>query len=265
MSFTVVIPARIGSSRLPGKPLLDIAGKPMVQWVWEKASQSNAAAVVIATDDTGIEETARAFGAQVCMTNTGHPSGTDRLQQVASMLNFAPDSIVVNVQGDEPLIPPVVINQVATTLERFEDAQMATLCEPIAQMEEVVNPNVVKVVRDDKGRALYFSRAPIPWDRRPRPSAGGSTTGLDVSSGHWFRHIGLYAYRTQFLHDFVRWPVAPLEAVEQLEQLRALHHGAVIHVAESAQLVPAGVDTQEDLDQARRMLAGDAAGDRKNA
>src|SRR5210317_2186975 len=165
MSFTVVIPARYGSTRLPGKPLLDIPGKPMVQWVWEQASRSAASSLVIATDDTRIREVAEGFGAQVCMTAAQHPSGTDRLQQVAREMAWDDEQIVVNVQGDEPLIPPAVIDQVAANLATRPQAGMATLCEPLETLEELLNPNAVKVVADREGMALYFSRAPIPWPR----------------------------------------------------------------------------------------------------
>jgi 3-deoxy-manno-octulosonate cytidylyltransferase (CMP-KDO synthetase) len=247
MSFTVVIPARYGSSRLPGKPLLDIAGKPMIQRVWEQACQCGAEQVVIATDDERIEQTAKSFGARVCMTSSEHPSGTDRLQQVAKDLKLPSDHIVVNVQGDEPLMPAAVIDQVANNLQQNTSAAIATLCEPITDVEELRNPNAVKVVCDENGLALYFSRAAIPWPREHFASASSEMP----TTGRWNRHIGIYAYRTEFLHQFVAWPPAPLEQLEQLEQLRALYHGVRIHVAQAAQKVPAGVDTQEDLDAVR--------------
>jgi len=244
MSFTVVIPARYGSTRLPGKPLLDIAGKPMVQRVWEQASRSAASSLVIATDDARIREVAEGFGAQVCMTSTEHPSGTDRLQQVAREMAWNDEQIVVNVQGDEPLIPPAVIDQVAANLATRPQAGMATLCEPLETLEELLNPNAVKVVADREGMALYFSRAPIPW---PRDAFAQSRDAMP-SEGQWQRHIGIYAYRTRFLHQYVTWEPAPLEQLESLEQLRALYNGERIHVAPAVQPVPAGVDTQQDLD-----------------
>ncbi|MEH6582844.1 MAG: 3-deoxy-manno-octulosonate cytidylyltransferase [Halioglobus sp.] len=247
MPFTVVIPARYGSSRLPGKPLLDIAGKPMIQRVWEQASRSSAADVVIATDDQRIMDAAEAFGARACMTSSDHPSGTDRLQQVVSDLQLAPDHIVVNVQGDEPLIPPAVIDQVASNLEHNTNAGIATLCEAITDLEELLNPNAVKVVSGADGLALYFSRAAIPW---PRDHFAVPAVTMPAA-GCWFRHIGIYAYRTAFLHQFVGWPPAPLEEVEQLEQLRALYHGVGIHVAQVDQEIPAGVDTEQDLNVVR--------------
>ena len=255
MSFTVVIPARFGSSRLPGKPLLDIAGKPMIQRVWEQARSSSAGRVVIATDDERIGEAARAFGAEVCMTSSEHPSGTDRLQEVAAQLDLSPGHIVVNVQGDEPLIPPAVIDQVARNLAAAEGASIATLCEKIDAVEDLLNPNVVKVVCDSAGLALYFSRAPIPW---PRDAFAKDKTRLPAGE-HWWRHIGIYAYRTDFLHRFVDWPPAPQEQVEHLEQLRAMHRGARIHVQEAAAAVPPGVDTAEDLEH-MRLLLGEGEG-----
>ncbi len=253
MSFSVVIPARYGSTRLPGKPLLDIAGKPMVQRVWEQARASDADEVVIATDDERIQSAAEAFGADVCMTSSEHPSGTDRLQEVAAARGWADEHIVVNVQGDEPLIPPVVINQVATNLANHTAAGIATLCERMGECSDLLNPNAVKVVMDARGMALYFSRATIPW---PRDAFNDDRETMPA--GDWYRHIGIYAYRTGFLHQYVTWPPAPIEQLEQLEQLRALYQGVGIHVARALEEVPAGVDTQEDLDAVRERLGGAA-------
>ena len=257
MSYTIVIPARHDSSRLPGKPLLDIAGKPMVQRVWEQAKNSGAQRVVIATDDERIFQAAELFGAEVCMTSNAHPSGTDRLQQVASDLAMDDDHIVVNVQGDEPLIPPTVIDQVAMNLAETKVAGIATLCQPIHTVEELLNPNAVKVVTDKDGLALYFSRAALPW---PRDFFASNSGGNLPDSGNWFRHIGIYAYRVAFLHQYVGWNPAPLELLEQLEQLRALHNGVRIHVAQALSPVPAGVDTQEDLDVVRAYIASGSTG-----
>ena len=254
MSFTVVIPARYGSTRLPGKPLLDIAGKPMVQRVWERARCSAAGQVVIATDDSRIADTAQAFGAQVCMTSADHPSGTDRLQQVAMQMGWPDDHIVVNVQGDEPLIPPVVIDQVALNLATHEKAGIATLCEDITALDELINPNAVKVVSDASGLALYFSRAPIPW---PRDSFADGQQVMP-GEGNWYRHIGIYAYRTGFLHQYVTWEPAAVEQLEHLEQLRALYNGVSIHVARASESVPGGVDTEEDLCAVRARLGREA-------
>jgi 3-deoxy-manno-octulosonate cytidylyltransferase (CMP-KDO synthetase) len=247
MTFTVVIPARHASTRLPGKPLLDIGGKPMVQRVWEQACQSGAGQVVIATDSEAICRAGEDFGARVCMTSPQHPSGTDRLQEVAAHLKLPDTHIVVNVQGDEPLIPPAVIDQVAANLALHDHATIATLCEAITTAQELFDPNVVKVVTDGEGMALYFSRAPIPW---PRDEFAGQRSRLPAG-GHWQRHIGIYAYRTAFLHRYVNWPPAPLEELERLEQLRALFHGEGIHVAPAAETVPAGVDTEADLQAVR--------------
>jgi len=250
MSFYVVVPARYASTRLPGKPLADIAGKPMVVRVAERCQQSEAGQVYVATDDSRI---AAALDGQVpvVMTREDHPSGTDRLQEVAATLGLADDDIIVNVQGDEPLIPPSVINQVAANLAANPSCQMATLCEPIDDADSLFNPNVVKVVFDDQGRALYFSRAPIPWHLD-----GFAEGGRDIRDGQWWRHIGIYAYRVSFLHQYVQWPPAQLEQLESLEQLRALANGVAIHVAPATEVVPGGVDTPADLDRLRKQLGG---------
>ncbi len=252
MAFSVVIPARFGSSRFPGKPLAKIAGKPMVQHVYERAIQSEAQRVIIATDDQRIADAAGRFGAEVCMTSADHPSGTDRLQEVVHSLGFYADDIVVNVQGDEPLIPPRVINQVAHNLSAVTEASIATLCEPINDIGSLLNPNVVKVVADCAGRALYFSRAPIPWPRDAFASEAGRKAvrgGVNFSSP-----IGIYAYRVKLLNDFVKWAPAPVEETECLEQLRAMWNGAIIHVEEADELPPAGVDTPEDLERIRHLF-----------
>lgn len=254
MTFTVVIPARYASTRLPGKPLAMIGGKPMIQHVWERANESRASRVVIATDDTRVEEACRAFGAEVVMTSANHASGTDRLEEVARMLEFQPEHRVVNVQGDEPLIPPRLINQVADNLEQYTEAAIATLCERIHDARQVFNPNVVKVVFDARGMAHYFSRAPIPWARDYWPE-NASARNIDLPDGTgFFRHIGIYGYRTRVLGEFVSWMPAPTERLESLEQLRALYNGALIHV-DVAETPPApGVDTQEDLDRLRALM-----------
>lgn len=249
MSFAVVIPARYGSSRLPGKPLLDIAGKPMIQRVWEQAHGAGASEVVIATDDKRIEEVAHGFGAQVCMTDPSHSSGTDRLQEVAAQRGWNDQQIVVNVQGDEPLIPPALVGQVATNLGANPSAAIATLSEPITDLNELTNPNAVKVVTDSQGMALYFSRAVIPW-----PREAFVLDQAAMPAGSWFRHIGIYAYRVGFLHRYVTWASAPMEQLEQLEQLRALYNGERIHVDLASETVPGGVDTAEDLQAVRRLM-----------
>jgi 3-deoxy-manno-octulosonate cytidylyltransferase (CMP-KDO synthetase) len=248
--FTVVIPARFSSSRLPGKPLQLIAGKPMVQHVWEQARKSSARQVVIATDDPRIVEACQAFGAQVLMTRADHESGTDRLAEVVAALGLPSDAIVVNVQGDEPLIPPAVIDQVAANLAAHGEAGIATLAEPIEDIESLLNPNVVKVATDLNGLALTFSRAPLPW-ARDQFAKSRDTLPAGVP---YRRHIGIYAYRAGFLQDFVSWGPCWLESTECLEQLRALWHGVRIHVADAVEAPPAGVDTPEDLQRVRRLL-----------
>ncbi|WP_137886934.1 3-deoxy-manno-octulosonate cytidylyltransferase [Pseudomonas sp. 2FE] len=249
-AFTVVIPARFASSRLPGKPLQEIAGKPMVQHVWEQARKSSAQRVLVATDDARIVEVCRGFGAEVLLTREDHNSGTDRLAEVASQLGLVGDAIVVNVQGDEPLIPPAIIDQVAANLAAHPEAAIATLAEPIEDVAALFNPNVVKVATDLNGLALTFSRAPLPW---ARDAFAVSREQLPVGVPYR-RHIGIYAYRAQFLHDFVAWGPCWLEDTECLEQLRALWHGVRIHVADALEAPPTGVDTPQDLERVRRLL-----------
>jgi len=262
MSFTVVIPARYASSRLPGKPLADIAGKPMIQHVCERATESRAGRVVVATDDDRVREVCEGFGAEVVMTSPDHASGTDRLEEVARKLGFDSSHRVVNVQGDEPLIPPALINQVAENLELFPEASIATLCERLHDVEHVFNPNVVKVVFDHQGMAHYFSRAPIPW-ARDLWQQGSPMTGRNVSLPEgvgYFRHIGIYGYRVSVLNEFVNWPPAPTEQVESLEQLRALYNGARIHVDVAVENPPGGVDTEADLQRVRDWMTAGSQG-----
>ncbi|MFM4981171.1 3-deoxy-manno-octulosonate cytidylyltransferase [Aeromonas caviae] len=253
MSFVVVIPARYASTRLPGKPLADIHGKPMVQHVVEKALQSGADRVIVATDDERVQQAlspfAAAAGFEVCMTSPDHQSGTERLAEVCRHYGFAADTIIVNVQGDEPLIPPVIIRQVADNLAAAS-APMATLSVPIRDAEEAFNPNAVKVVTDREGYALYFSRASIPWDR------DRFAQNREQIGDHYQRHIGIYAYRAGFIQRYVDWAPSVLEQVEALEQLRVLWYGEKIHVAQALQAPPVGVDTQADLDKVRALLAG---------
>ena len=248
--FTVVIPARFGSSRLPGKPLADIGGKPMVQHVYERASESRAQKVIIATDDERIFKAAKDFGAEVCMTLAGHPSGTDRLQEVARLYEMSDNEVIVNVQGDEPLIPAAVIDQVAENLMDNPQAGAATLAEPICQHDDLFNPAVVKVVSDQSGSALYFSRAPMPWARDSFAEDSGSLPDIDC----FRRHIGIYAYRVSLLNQYVQWPQSPLEQLESLEQLRLLWNGHRIHVADALETPPHGVDTEQDLEVVRRII-----------
>jgi 3-deoxy-manno-octulosonate cytidylyltransferase (CMP-KDO synthetase) len=248
MSFVVVIPARYASTRLPGKPLADIHGKPMVQHVVEKALQSGADRVIVATDDQRVAQALAATGVEVCMTSPDHQSGTERLAEVCRHYSFAADTIIVNVQGDEPLIPPAIIRQVADNLAAAT-APMATLSVPIKDAEEAFNPNAVKVVTDKDGYALYFSRASIPWDR-DRFAKSHEQIG-----GHYQRHIGIYAYRAGFIQRYVDWAPSVLEQVEALEQLRVLWYGEKIHVAQALEAPPVGVDTQADLEKVRALLA----------
>lgn len=255
MTFHVVIPARFEASRLPGKPLKQIAGKPMVQWVYEAARASSAASVVVATDDERIAAAVTEFGGLVCMTSPNHPSGTDRLQEAVTQMGLMDQDIVVNLQGDEPLMPPLVIEQVAANLAANCQAEVATLSEPLASIEECFDPNVVKVVSNDQGLALYFSRAPIPWSRDsyslvPSEHGAASLPANQLAQ----RHLGLYAYRVSLLHRFITWPPAPLELVEKLEQLRVLVNGVNIHVAPACAPVPGGVDTPADLARIKQLL-----------
>lgn len=258
MSFVVIIPARYGSTRLPGKPLADVGGRTMIEQVWHRASASSASRVIVATDDQRVHAVLQACGAEVCLTRPDHPSGTDRLQEVVTQLGLAEDQIVVNVQGDEPLIPPAVIDQLARNLAD-SNAGMATLAEPLMQAEALFDPNVVKVVAGKDGHALYFSRAPLPWDRDLFATAGARRGALPT--GPWLRHVGIYAYRASLLQRFVDWPQGILEQLEKLEQLRALEHGERIHVALACEPIPAGVDTPADLERVRAQLAADAGED----
>ena len=257
MRFSVVIPARYASTRLPGKPLLDIGGKAMVVRVAERALASSAANVVVATDDARVLDILAATHATAVMTRDDHPTGSDRVMEVVEQQGWADDDVVVNVQGDEPLIPPTVIDQVAALLSDGT-CGVATLSEPITRTEDVFDPNIVKVVANRLGRALYFSRAPMPWWRdgfRPRDAADIAGVGVG-----WKRHIGIYAYRVAALREFVHWPPSPLEETEALEQLRLLDHGRDIAVADAAEPVPGGVDTPADADRVRAVVAaGEAA------
>ena len=242
--FNIVIPARFGSTRLPGKALLPIADKPMVAWVWERAMQAGAEHVVVATDDQRIVDEMTSRGAQVAMTRADHASGTDRLAEVVDQLEWADDATVVNLQGAEPLVPVANIQRVAAMLNETAGADMATLMEPLAAAD-ADQQSVVKVVSSEAGRALYFSRSAIPFHRE-----GGVPAPM-------FRHIGLYAYRAGFLQTFVGWPPAVAEQSESLEQLRALAHDAHIQIELAPETVPAGVDTESDLAAVRALLGAE--------
>ncbi|HCM46214.1 MAG TPA: 3-deoxy-manno-octulosonate cytidylyltransferase [Colwellia sp.] len=256
-SFVVVIPARFQSSRLPGKVLADINGKPMIQWVVEKAQLSGARQVIVATDNDEVAAVVTGFGATVCKTRADHQSGTERLAEVMEQYQFSDDEIIVNVQGDEPFIPPENIAQVAKNLANQQQnsrvARMSTLAINIDSVEEAFNPNAVKVILDKDGYALYFSRATIPYDRERFLNANANTEeNIRAIGDFYLRHVGIYAYRAGFIKDYVNWPTSELEQVEALEQLRVLYQGERIHVAVANSHVPVeGVDTPEDLAKAR--------------
>lgn len=248
MSFSVIVPARFASTRLPGKALVDLAGRPMIAHVVDRALESGADAVWVATDDERIAA-AVPVPAGAVLTDPDLPTGTDRIAAAARALELPSDAVVVNVQGDEPLLPPRLVAQVAALLTAPEGAgaDMATLCLPLDEPGQLTDPDVVKVVRDRSGNALWFSRAPLPWNR----DGGGAVAG----AAHR-RHLGLYAYRAAFLQDFVAWPRGVCEALEALEQLRALEQGARIRIADALVPVPPGVDTEADLERVRRHLGG---------
>ncbi len=253
MSFVVVIPARFESSRLPGKVLADICGKPMIQWVVEKAKQSGASQVIVATDNAQVADVVTAFGGEVCKTRSDHQSGTERLAEVMEIYDFDDDQVIVNVQGDEPFIPAENITQVARNLANQQrtsqqQARMATLAVHIHDVEEAFNPNAVKVLTDKDGYAMYFSRSTIPYDRARFLNEGS----ISAIGDFYLRHIGIYAYRAGFIKDYVQWPASQLEQIESLEQLRVLWQGEKIHVAVAeTRLEVEGVDTPEDLEKAR--------------
>jgi 3-deoxy-manno-octulosonate cytidylyltransferase (CMP-KDO synthetase) len=248
-AFKVVIPARFASTRLPGKPLLDICGKPMVIRVAEQAAQSGAQQIIIATDHQPIVAAAQEHGFQACMTRVDHTSGTDRIAEVAAQQGWSDDTIVVNVQGDEPLIPPQLIRAVAQHLHDHPECAIATACHPVHDEESMRNPNIVKVVLDKFGNALYFSRAPIPWPRDAYAQNQPLPENIIV-----LRHVGIYAYRASFLRDFGKLTPTLLEQIESLEQLRALYYGYKIGVTKTDQAPPSGVDTEQDLQVARRLF-----------
>jgi len=247
-SFNVVIPARFASSRLPGKPLLEIAGKAMILHVCEKAALAGAEEVVVATDHERILDCVKQAGFNAVMTSASHTSGTERLTEVANKLGWCDDTVIVNCQGDEPLIPPTLIHKAAIALIEQDIAQVASLCAPIDEKEDIFNPNAVKVVRDALDYALYFSRAPIPWNRDCFPD------GVLNGQAEHYRHIGIYSYTAGFLRRYITWPACALEQIESLEQLRILYQGERILVTSVAQVPEAGVDTQEDLDRINRLM-----------
>ena len=247
-AFHVIIPARFGSTRLPAKPLLPIGDRPLIQWVWQSAVDSGAASVLVATDDERIRAAAAKFGADCMMTAPNHVSGTDRVAETVRARGLAADDIVVNLQGDEPMMPAEVVAQVAQALRETAGSEISTAVAPIQSLAEFLDPNCVKALRARDGRALYFSRAPVPW---PRDSIAAERPAS--FHGAW-RHIGIYAYRVRSLLQFAAWPPTPLEATEKLEQLRALEHGMHIHLVTLSVSPPAGIDTAEDLERVRALL-----------
>lgn len=248
--FKVVIPARYGSTRLPGKPLLAIAGKPMIAHVCERAQEAEAEEIVVATDDDRIFQTVSDLGIKAVMTRPDHQSGTERIAEVATICGWSDHDIIVNLQGDEPLIPPDYIRDVAAALAGQQQAGIATLAAAIIDDEEIFNPNAVKVVLNHSGYALYFSRAPIPWERDRFTQSGGQPSGKIT----YLRHIGMYAYTVGFLNRYCQWQASPLEAIESLEQLRILWHGEAVLVKTVDKSPPAGVDTREDLLRVEEVL-----------
>jgi len=250
VSFSVLIPARLASTRLPNKPLADIGGLPMVVRVAQRAALSRAWQVVVAADDTAIVAACEKHGVRALLTRTDHASGSDRLAEACTQLGLEGDAIVVNVQGDEPLIDPALIDACAALLAAHPDCAVSTAAHAIDNMTDYLNPNVVKVVLDRAGRALYFSRAPLPWWRDGH--ANGASALPDPPP---LRHVGLYAYRAAFLRHFPTLPMAPLERIEALEQLRVLWHGERIAVHVTAQAPGTGVDTREDLERVRGLLS----------
>jgi 3-deoxy-manno-octulosonate cytidylyltransferase (CMP-KDO synthetase) len=256
--FHVVIPARFSATRLPGKPLIDIGGRPLIQWVWECARASGAVSVIVATDDARIQRVAAAFGADCALTAQQHASGTDRIAEVARARGLAAEDIVVNLQGDEPLMPPAVVGDVAAALRERPLIDIATAVAPIRTLAEFLDPSCVKALRGRQGQALYFSRAPVPWPRDD--VAAGLPT---VHAGAW-RHVGIYAYRVKSLLQFAAWPPTPLETTEKLEQLRALEYGMSIYLLALSEVPPAGVDTPEDLERVRASLRFSAAASRSS-
>jgi len=247
--FHVIIPARYAATRLPGKPLLNIGGRPLIQWVWQRALDSGAASVVVATDDERIRKAALQFGADVVMTSVQHASGTDRIAEVARLRGLDPTDIVVNLQGDEPMMPAPVISAVARALESAPHVDISTAAAPVQSLAEFLDPNCVKAVRAADGRALYFSRAPVPWPRDQ--TTDGSPTGFVGA----LRHIGIYGYRVRSLLQFAARAPTALESSEKLEQLRALEYGMHIQVVALEAAPPAGIDTPQDLERVRALLA----------
>lgn len=251
MKFSIVIPVRYASTRLPGKPLLDIAGRPMIAHVYERACESGADDIIVATDDQRIADVADRIGAEVCLTSADHSSGTERIAEVVERKNYSDDRIIVNLQGDEPCLPGALLHQVADDLDRHPQADMSTLCEDITSVDAFCDWHVAKVALDQAGYALYFSRAPIPW---PRDAFTKDPKALPKGQSY-LKHIGVYAYRAGFIKRYVSWPASSLEKTESLEQLRVLWHGGRIHVVHACCDAGVGVDTPEDLEKVRQLFS----------
>lgn len=251
MSFRIVIPARYASTRLPGKPLRDICGKPMIAHVIERAQQSNAVEVIVATDSTKIADAVKNLDVRICMTNENHQSGTERLSEVIEQLGFADEQILINLQGDEPMMPPSCLNQVADALQEDTSVKMATLCTPLTDINELFDPHTVKVVRDINDFALYFTRAAVPWSRECF-----NDTPLKLPQQQQYqRHIGLYGYRAGFIKQYLNWQSSDIEKTESLEQLRVLYYGEKIKVIMAKTPPSLGVDTIDDLNRVSELMA----------
>lgn len=251
MEFRVMIPARYDSARMPGKVLMDIGGKPILQHVYERAMESGADSVVIATDHQKIAKVAQSFGAKVCMTSAEHQSGTERIAEAALALDYAPEEIVVNVQGDQPFVLPQAIRQVAEDLDKHDNVKVSSICERITHGEDLFNPSIVKVVLNWRNYAMYFSRAPIPWDIEHFKEKNKEK--VPPNEQH-YKHIGLYAYRVNFLQEYMEWPACPLEKIESLEQLRILWNGIRMHMVVTKDRMPPEVNTPDDLEKAGEYL-----------
>lgn len=249
MDFTVIIPARFNSKRLPGKVLADIGGKPMLQHAYERAVQSGASSVIVATDSEEVAAACEKFNAQVCMTDEEHESGTERISEVVEALELEPNEIVISLQADEPLIPPSLIRQLAEDLVEHETVKVASVCTPVTDIEELFSPAAVKVVLNRRNNAMYFSRAPIPWERD-----NFADPAHRKMEGQHFRHIGIYGYRAGFLKDYLNSEPCPAEQMESLEQLRILCHCGRIHMTITQEKVPLGVDTKEDLERVQALV-----------
>lgn len=252
MSFCVLIPARLASTRLPRKVLLDVGGVPMIEQVRRRALESGAAQVVVAADHPEVVDCIRSYGGDALLTAAEHVCGTERLAEAARLLHLPDDAIIVNLQGDEPGMTPTLLHATAQLLLDHPQRQMATAVVPITHWDELADPHAVKLVLNADGCAQYFSRAPIPWDRSHFPLSSGQT--LPQTPGIWWRHLGLYAYRNAFLQDYAAWPASPLESIESLEQMRALERGVQIAVYCAAEAPAAGVDTAADLDRVRALF-----------